>query len=216
MNIELSAEEISRNYEKILDIVKSEISDGRKEKLLKLYEDFSEVIMLCPASAKRHFHSAYPGGYVAHVLNVVNASLLVSKTFKQLGGSIDFTKEELVFSALNHDLGKIGDSPDSPYYIPNDSDWHIKNQGLIYKYSSDIQHMRITDRSLFLLQEYGIPVTKNEWLAIKCSDGLYDESNKTYLHEYGENKHLRTNLVNIIHWADHMSARVEWDNWRNM
>ena len=31
------------------------------------------------------------------------------KVYEEVGGVVDFTLEELVFSALHHDLGKVGD-----------------------------------------------------------------------------------------------------------
>jgi predicted HD phosphohydrolase len=37
-----------------------------------------------------------------------------------------FTKEELVFSALNHDLGKMGDE-NHESYIPQTDKWRKKN-----------------------------------------------------------------------------------------
>ncbi len=70
--------------------------------------------------------------------------------------------------------------------------------------------MKVTDGAAFLLQKYGIELTQNEWLAIKLSDGLYDESNKGYLMNHGKYP-MHTNLPYIIHWADHMSCVSERD-----
>ena len=61
---------------------------------------------------------------------------------QSLGARIDFTDDELMFSALNHDLGKLG-SLDGEQYQPNDSDQHVKNQGKIYKMNTDI-HQRVS------------------------------------------------------------------------
>ena len=38
-----------------------------------------------------------------------------------------FTQEELLFAAMHHDLGKLGDGT-KPYYLPQDSEWHRKNK----------------------------------------------------------------------------------------
>ena len=48
------------------------------------------------------------------------------------GATINFTDEELIFAAMHHDLGKVGDELGNEFYTPNESEWHIKNQGKIY------------------------------------------------------------------------------------
>ena len=39
--------------------------------------------------------------------------------------------------------------------------------------------MTVPDRSLFLLQEAGIPISQDEYIAIRTHDGLYDQANDT-------------------------------------
>lgn len=119
-----------------------------------------------------------------------------------------------MFSALNHDLGKVGDGI-NPYYIWNESEWHRKNLGKVFEFNEDVTNMSVTDRSLYLLQKGGVEVSQNEWIAIKTSDGMYDESNKQYLQTYQKGREVKNNLIYILHWADHMSSRVEWDMWKN-
>jgi hypothetical protein len=69
--------------------------------------------------------------------------------------------------------------------------------------------MRIADRSLYYLQQAGISVSENEFLAIKLHDGLYEEGNKVYYMAYGKEFQIKTNLVHILHQADLMSAKIE-------
>jgi hypothetical protein len=126
-------------------------------------------------------------------------------------GDINFTKQELVFAALHHDLGKLG-FPGEPYYLEQDSDWHRK-RGELYKYNDNIQYMKVTDRALFMLQQYNVPVTLNETLAIKLSDGVYDEGNRAYLMNHTPYP-MKTNLMYIVHWADHIACTVERDKSR--
>lgn len=208
--MELTPQQLKTNYDTIIAIVEENISSPRKEKLLKLYDELAEHMMLAPASSLKHFHLAFTGGYCIHIKNVVDASILVSKAFKHMGGTINFSKEELVFTALNHDLGKVGDGK-VPYYIPCESDWHRKNQGKMFEVNPEITNMSVTDRSLYLLQQGGVDVTETEWIGIKCSDGMYDSSNEYYLRQFSKEKQQKNNLINIIHWADHMASRVEWD-----
>ena len=98
-----------------------------------------------------------------------------------------------------------------PAYIPNDSDWHVKNQGAIYKPNVETPFMLIQDASLFTLQQEGIELTFNEYLAIKTHDGLYDDSNKPYLISSQNESKMRTCLPILLHQADMLAARVEWE-----
>ena len=127
----LSAEQIQNNWNKLLDTIHGFIDDDRKENLLKMYEDLEGRMMFAPASGKGHFHNAMPGGYVEHILHIIRFSLQVKEVWENNGANINFTDEELVFAAMHHDLGKVGDM-DNDYYIPNTSEWHRINQGKIY------------------------------------------------------------------------------------
>ena len=55
--------------------------------------------------------------------------------------------KNLIFAALHHDLGKVGDL-DKDYYIPQDSEWHRKNRGEIFKHNPKLQYMTVTDRAI--------------------------------------------------------------------
>ena len=199
---------ITENYNKFMEYINA---DSRAESLVEMYKNFHDELITAPASGKIHFHNCYPGGYLDHVLRVTETALRVAALYKETGGTVDFTKEELIFAALHHDFGKLG-TEDQPYYIDQDSDWHRK-KGQYYVANENIQYFRVPERGLVTLQRYGISVTEKEWLAIKLSDGMYDESNKAYYMSYSPNA-MKTNLPYIIHWADHLSCRVENDKSR--
>jgi len=210
----LSAEQIQNNWTKLIDTIEGFISDDRKENLLKFYDDFKERMMFAPASGREHFHNAMPGGYVEHILHIIQFSLQLKEVWEGNGANINFTDEELVFAAMHHDLGKVGDL-EHDYYIPNDSEWHRKNQGKIYSHNPNLQYMKVPDRGLWLLQHYGVKVTDKEYLGIKLTDGLYDEANKSYLMSYNPDFNLRSNMAYILHQADMMATHIEGDMWNN-
>jgi hypothetical protein len=108
----------------------------------------------------------------------------------------------------------LGDKTQGEYYLVQDSEWHRKNKNEIYKFNSDLQYMNVTDRALFILQQYGIICNWKETLAIKLSDGLYDEGNASYLKSYNPDHELKTNLPRIIHIADYLACRCEYDFWK--
>ncbi len=104
----LTAEEITKNYEKHLKIIDTYITE-RKDKVKSMIEPIGDEYVMAPASGRAWFHNAFPGGYVDHVNRVVEYAVKQMRLYKEMGGEVDFTEEELVFAALFHDLGKLGD-----------------------------------------------------------------------------------------------------------
>lgn len=206
----LSAEQIQANLERFYALIEKFISEPRATKLLALYQSQEDNLAFAPASSRSSYHNAFPGGYVDHVNRVVEAAIKVTTLWSEMGATINFSMEELVFSAINHDLGKLG-RDGQPAYLPNDSEWHVKNQGAIYKPNTELPFIPIQDASLFILQQAGIELTFNEWTAIKTHDGLYDDGNKAYLISSQNESKLRTSLPLILHQADILAARVEWE-----
>lgn len=210
--------QLKENYDKFISFVKKAFASQpeRMEKLLHMYseDELGMELLMAPASGKAHFHSAYVGGYIDHVMNVCKNSIGMMKQFKENGGIIDFEVEELLFAALHHDLGKLGDLG-KPYYIEQESDWHRKNQGSLYKQNPEINYMDVTHRALWTLQHYGIQFTQKEMLGIMLADGLYNKANEKYFISYDENFQLKTELPYLLHWADHMSCRIENSEYKN-
>ena len=207
----LTAEQIQQNWVDLEETIKSYISEPRRSQLLDFYSKYSERIMLMPAAHKKEYHNAFPGGYVDHVLRVVDCALKLNNVWVEMGvDESTYTKEELVFAALNHDLGKMGDEYNDAY-IPQDDQWRKDKLGEDYKFNDRLEFMSVPDRSLHLLLSHGIQMSKNEWLAIKLHDGLYDDANKPYLMSWSPETKPRTALVFIVHQADLMAARIEFE-----
>ena len=209
--MKLSAETIQNNWVTFNNNIETFISGERKQKLLDFYNKYEDRIILMPASHKKEYHSAFPGGYVDHVNRVVNASLKIYDVWAELGmDKSTFTIEELVFSAINHDLGKMGDS-EHEAYIPQTDKWRQDKLGEDYMFNKKLAFASVPDRGLFLLQEHGITYTFNEMVAIQTHDGLYDEANSKYLKTYMPEQKPRTSLSYILHQADMMAARIEFE-----
>lgn len=71
--------------------------------------------------------------------------------------------------------------------------------------------MAVPDRSLHMLTKAGILYSDNEMLSIKLHDGLYDDANKQYLCSYNPETKPRTSLIFIIHQADMLASRIEFE-----
>ena len=208
----LSAETISKNYQKHLKIIDTYIGD-RKESVISMIKHMEDVYVMAPASGKSWYHSAFAGGYVDHVNRVVEYAVKQSRLYKEMGGTIDYTEEELVFAALFHDLGKMGDG-DKPNYIPQTDKWRQDKLSEMYTFNPDLDFMLIPDRSLFILQKFGIKVNQKEFLAIRCHDGVFDKANEAYFFSNVESSRQKSAIISVLHTADFLASKVEYDIWK--
>ena len=206
----LTAEQVKANYDVLLGGIDKYITGDRKGQFTDFYTKLDDRIALLPASHKKAYHNCFPGGYVDHVVRVITAAFKLHSLWQEMGTKDTYTEEELFVSALNHDLGKIG-SIDETSVHPSTDEWRKKNLGEMYTFNTKIEYMTVPDRSLFLLQQAGIQLTTNEWIAIKTHDGLYDDANKQYLKSFMPETKPRTSLPFIIHQADLMASRIEFE-----
>jgi hypothetical protein len=209
--MQLTAEQIQENWDIFIGNINAHISSPRKEKLVEFYETYAERVMLMPAAHKKEYHNAFPGGYIEHVNRVVRCALKQAKLWESEGADMGtFTTEELVFAAINHDLGKMGDE-NHESYLPQTDAWRRDKLGEDYMFNKELAFASVPDRGLFMLQSHGIQYTFNEMITIQTHDGLYDEGNKKYLMSYMPESRPRTSLPFILHQADLMAARIEFE-----
>jgi hypothetical protein len=212
---QLTEKQIIENWDKLMKLIEDTFDGERKEKLLEMYKYFEDRMSIAPASGKAHYHNAMVGGYVEHVLHVVDCALKIKKLWEEDGATINFTDEELIFAGMHHDLGKVGDLEED-YYIPQDSEWHRKNQGSIFKHNPKLQYMSVTDRSFFILQHFQIPMSEWEYIGLRLTDGMYEDANKTYYMNYNPDWSLKSNIAYILHQADMMATHIEGDEWNRL
>ena len=210
---QLTEQQIVDNWNKLMKLIEDTFDGERKEKLIKMYKYFEDRMSIAPASGKAHYHNAMVGGYVEHVLHVTDCAVQLKNLWESNGAEINFTDEELIFAAMHHDLGKVGDLEED-YYIPQDSDWHRKNQGSIFKHNPKLQYMSVTDRAIFLLGHFQIPMTEWEYIGLRLTDGMYEDANKTYYMSYNPDWSLKSNIAYILHQADMMATHIEGDEWK--
>ena len=210
---QLTEKQILGNWTKLRDIITSTFEGDRLENLNKMYDHFEDRMCMAPASGKEHFHYAHVGGYIEHVLHIIDYSKQLKGVWEGNGATINFTDEELIFAAMHHDLGKVGDL-EHDYYVPNESEWHRKNQGAIYTHNKELQHMTVTDRAIFLLGHFKVPMSECEYIGLRLTDGMYEEANKAYYIAYQPERQLRSNIAYILHQADMMATHIEYDEWK--
>jgi len=206
----LTPEMIQDNWTKFLNNIDTYISGERGEKLKAFYLKHEERFAMMPASHKSQYHNCFPGGYIDHVNRVVDAALKIDQVWREFGMIDTYTTEELIFSAINHDLGKFG-TEEQEAYIEQTDQWRRDKLNETYMFNDRLEYMTVPDRGLHLLYSNGITPTKNEMLAIKLHDGLYDESNKPYLMTFNPETKPRTSLIYVVHQADLLAARIEFE-----
>jgi len=207
----LTAERIKGNWDFLMKLIDDYIEEPRRTQLKEFYNKYQERIIMMPASYKKEYHNAFPGGYVDHVIRVIVGAIKLNEVWKEMYvDQSTYTTEELVFSALNHDLGKIGDE-NHESYIPQTDQWRKDKLGEDYMFNEALAFASVPDRSLFLLQQNGIQYTFNEMVAIQTHDGIYDEGNKKYLATFNPGQKPRTSLPYILHQADLMASRIEFE-----
>lgn len=205
------ADLLESNWNKFIDLIQSSFTGDRQKKLLKLYDDNANHIATAPASGNTKFHNAYPGGYVDHVLRVVDFGIKTTKYWKMLGIALDYTEEEMIFAAIHHDMGKLGNLvTGKPYYYPQTSDWHRKNRKELYTTKpEDGEWMTVPQMSLYNLQHYGVWISESEYLGILLHDGVFDDINKPYLAPGNPDKRTKAKLPYVLHQADFNATEYE-------
>ena len=207
--MKISAEQIQENWAQLQNVINTTYEGERLKNILLLHDHFKDRMMLAPASGTKWFHNAFPGGYTAHVLNVIKWALEYYKMFEKMDMHVsDLTKETVIFCAMFHDLGKIG-YMDNDYYITQPDDWKAKKWGRPYDHNPELHWMSVTDRSFWLLNQFNIPMSQQEFLGLRMADGLYEDANKPYFFEGAEWKAIKSNIGFIIHYADSSATRWE-------
>ena len=175
-------------------------------KLAIIFEDNKEQIMSAPASGRLNFHNCFIGGFLDHVLRVHQTAKFIAKGFSALKVEETQTQEDIFVAATFHDWGKLGKSVTEPYYVKQTSSWHQEKLGEYYKHNEKLDYMSVTDRSLYVLQKYQVPISSAVWKAIKLSDGIFEDGNASYYKRPSESQDI---LYYIIHFADWMSTVAE-------
>jgi 23S rRNA maturation-related 3'-5' exoribonuclease YhaM len=168
---------------------------GERAAEIQRFETFLETEtswLTSPASTR--FHLPLAGGLVEHSLNVARTLLRLRDTLAP-----DLSAESCVIVGLYHDVGKVG-MPWKPYYLPNPSEWHVRNRGANYIVNQDLVHMDIATRSLFLVAQH-IQLTDEEAQAIRYHDGQYIDEN-------GSVAHRECRLTRLVQYADNWSGGV--------
>lgn len=153
-------EKLRENWDLYTGLVTNKVANPIvREPLIQLCKKLEDRLAICPASTKVEYVGAFPGGLVWHSLNVL-------KTMKDLNKIYEakYSPDSLILTAFFHDLGKLGNENED-YYLPQQSDWHKRN-GFIYEVNKDLGNTSIQARTIWWLNNAGVPLMEEEIHAI--------------------------------------------------
>lgn len=160
----LEEEEILSNWDTFRNLAQN--GSGRSEAIESLLDELGERVMICPATIK-----SYAGSLVEQNLKVLKTCISLNSKFK-----FGLSNESMVVVNLFRNLGMIGNL-ENELMIAQTSKWH-RDQGNLFQYNNELSFMRTYDRSIQLLQHFGVKLSEEEHVSILTSGGSNEEYNK--------------------------------------
>ena len=162
MTNEQQALKLQKNWDSYTSLI-GKIDDDRKDKVMNMINFLGERLVLCPSDPRTDAPGCKPGG-------LVEQSLLIAKAMKKLNDtfSFDVSISSILVVGLLHEIGKVG-TLESPYFLDEVDSWKRDKLGSLYKVNDSLSKMTVSERSIFLIQYFGIALTEDEYLAIKGS-----------------------------------------------
>ena len=200
-------QELENNYLKLTEYINKYISDkdDRKTKLLFIFNSFKDRLINYPSYYKPTASFVYPGGFIENILEHTKIALSLHNLYINHGAKLTYSDEELVFSCLVCQLGKIGTNKEALYIENAEDDWRREKLGEIYKYNSNIDYMDISDRSIFILNNLGFKLSKNEYISIKS---YYSN---TYNNQSSPDLLQKSSLSLIINQSYEIADRINFE-----
>jgi len=143
---------IEKNKTRFIDSVKNYgnfITD-------ELYDFLGEDLWTSPASTTLQLHNCFPGGLVDHILKVTAYAVKINDTLPE---KLRVDKASLIKVCFLHQIGKV------KLYLLNETDWELK-RGILYKFNEELPSMKVSERSLFYCNQYGVKLSDVEFQAI--------------------------------------------------
>lgn len=168
--------------------------------------------MMCnnPASPSTKWHGAWPGGLLAHTVEVMELGLQLGEVlFPDLGGAWAGRRVEWQRSILKvcffHDIGKVGDL-EEPYYLEQENEWRRNNLGEMFEINRDqdkLTYLPIPVRGLWIAQQLDVKLTPEETQAIIASDGPSTAHGRDVVVTF-----LEDPLTAVVHFTDKWVSQV--------
>lgn len=140
----------------------------------ELLEFLGEEFFVSPATVSTDMYNCYPGGLLYHLLRVCKYSIEINELLPE---NLKVDKLKVMKTVFLSQIGKVY------LFKPNDSEWHIKNQGKYYVYrdddkSDEIPSFTVGERSIRYATQYGVKLDDEEFQAIINVDKKDYKQNK--------------------------------------
>lgn len=121
-----------------------------------------EELLSSPCAITEEMGTAYKGALLMHI-NMVMA--LAQRTMKMISGTFQIDEDSLLKVCCIMHLSK------RYMYVENENEWEIKNRGLLFKFSKDMEGcLKGGERSALEALNNGVKLTPTEFEAIKVLD----------------------------------------------
>lgn len=199
MASKLTDEQIEKNKE-VIDTMIDLMPEPRRSKMMEMFEgSVGFEFFTAPASSRENYHACFPGGLCDHSIRVTQNLHNIAHALAPM----KYKHSTLDFVGICHDLGKVGDGV-KPYFklLEGESNVWRRKRGELYETNKELVYMPTSDRTIFVLNRYGISMTDEEFQAIRISDGQYAKSNVEYSMQ-------ETDLALLLHFADRWACSQE-------
>ena len=169
----VNAEKVQSNFELFYKL--SQKDEDRSDLYSFFIETLGDRLALCPYSGREEYGWASPGGLIEYTLSVLSSLRRENDAHK-----LELPVGSMITVALFHAIGKVGDL-ENDLFVPEDSKWHQEKLGQFYKYNENIDKMTVEHRSVWLLNQIGAKLSREEYLAILLSSGALNDESKFYL-----------------------------------
>ncbi len=193
----LSEEQIIKNWERFSGLL-LQSGDHRVEGIQAMLDHFGDRLVMAPASSRTEYHNCFVGGLIDHSLRVLKNCTRLMKVSPEVYG--DIPEESVIFAALLHDLGKVGDL-DNDRYLPQTNNYY-REKGNLYEMNHSMEYSTVSHAGLFIVQHFGIKTTWAEFAAILLNDGPVLVENKPYCMK-------EPALALLVHQADRLASEME-------
>lgn len=185
----MDTEKLFDNFQKYAGLLKKYFPDEGTDKLL---EEFGVRLTTAPRGLTES-EGGTPGDLVNFLLKTTLIANDHAKSVDARMGDGSIDRKSITRVCLVHELGKLG-SKDEELFVVQESQWHREKLGQNFKYNEKCQKMSTGHRTLCLMQEYGMTVTPDEWIAILTSQGMQYPENAFYGNSL-------PNIAKVLHFA---------------
>ena len=122
--------------------------------LLKL---IGEEIIKAPCTTLDRMYNAFEGGLIQHILNVTKYAISINSSLPE---SKRIEVNKIIRVCILHQIGK------SKMFIPQESEWHVKNKGEFFKFNNNEVSLKVGERSVYYALKSNIDLNEDEVFAI--------------------------------------------------